>query len=489
MSESLNNAIQNRPSIIDLHFDEEIEIEGSGFSFRSISGFKLEIDCSVYMYSEDGNFEISLNGGKLENNTSIAELNDTLAAKFMVNVGDFELIESGIDVIQGITGFQNEIRFVNAEEEKGFGRVLICSPFINQYFFILVIASAEYWQNQGDQVFDALKAHISFHPQFKPDIIDTTIDRHPDLTIETYADITPDEDFVLKIEKGDISFLLAARSYSSDEVISITEIKAPGGKQLYHYNPDTGAVSSTISDQPLMGASGEVCFFYPRTNQQSLQIGEYLFSFATESGKALQEIQVIVRTGRALDLQTVDLNFWLAIQNGSLFELNAVEQFTSDIYEALKKQMAPLNLSPGKIECFHPAPDELGAFSSVHLESDLADCSYMIAESVNNSRALNIGLVDNLTQGYPPELSEVNAVSSGSPGMILADASPHACILVNWTKFKDNLHGLADAIIHQLIVFSGIETKDIVQQGNELLLPNHEIAWRLRLHPIFYEAD
>jgi len=112
----------------------------------------------------------------------------------------------------------------------------------------------------------------------------------------------------------------------------------------------------------------------------------------------------------------------------------------------------------------------------------------MITETVNNTWALNIGLVEQLVQGDPPVPADSQAVSSGSPGMILAPTSPHACIVIGWFVLGGNLSKLADAIIEQLIVFSGIETKDALPEGVPLTL-NHEIAWRLRRHPIFYDAD
>lgn len=134
MSKATRTSEQSATPESHLQFNEEIEMTESGFSFCPIAGFELEIDGSVYMYSEDGNLEINLCGGELNNETSIAELNDELTSDFIENVDEFSLFEAGKDTIQGITGFLNEIRFVNAEED-GIGRALICSPFINQYFF------------------------------------------------------------------------------------------------------------------------------------------------------------------------------------------------------------------------------------------------------------------------------------------------------------------------------------------------------------------
>jgi hypothetical protein len=48
---------------------------------------------------------------------------------------------------------------------------------------------------------------------------------------------------------------------------------------------------------------------------------------------------------------------------------------------------------------------------------------------------------------------------------------------------------LAEAIIQQLIIFSGIETQDTGQPENQPgLILNREIAWRMRRHPLFYDA-
>lgn len=488
MSEEQISQDNHIPSDLNLQFGEEIEVEESGFSFRPISGFELEIDGSVYMYSEDGNLEISLMGGKLEEGVSIAELNDDLAADFMENFDDYHLTEAGTDAIQGITGFLNKVRFRNAEEE-GLGRALICSPSTGQYFFILMIASADYWEAFGDRLFPTLKSHIHFHPQFIPELEEVEPDEHPDLTIETYEEISPEEDFILRIEKGDVSLLLAARSQVLGETISINEITAPGGKQLYHHDPLSNEFMSLISDGPLISTDGEVCFFFPRDNQLTLQPGTYQFSFSTESGMPFQEIQVVIRAGRALDVQTLDLNFWLASEDERFIDTVDIDQFKGDFRTSLNRKLSTMNLTIGEIVCFHPAMDELTAFSTVNIDTDLADCSYMISETVEHKRALNIGLVDSFVKGDPGTDCEILTISSGQPGMILSSASPHACILVNWSALNGDLDQLADAVIDQLVVFSGIDTKDTQQQEGQHLIPNREIAWRLRRHPIFYEAD
>jgi len=270
-------------------------------------------------------------------------------------------------------------------------------------------------------------------------------------------------------------------------VISIAEISAPGDQILYHYDPDSGDFLSTIAQRPLISTHGEVCVALPCADQASFQSGDYRFSFSTNSGQPLGEVQVIIRHTRALDHQKVDLNLWMALENERFNDLNYLAQFEAHLRAALIEHMQPMNLAPGSIEYFHPAPDELGTFACINLDTDLADFSYMIAESVENTRALNVGLVDRFTQGDPPMDAEVTAISSGSPGMILSPISPHACILVNYSAFEEDYAGLAHALTEQLIVFSGIDAPCAQpDQPQEL---NHEITWRLRRHPIFYSAE
>ena len=487
MSDTKNTSDQPQKKP-DLQFGEEVLIEGSGYSFKPLIGFELEIDGSVYMYAEDGSMEISLCGGELEDNISIAELNDDLAANFMAGVGEFQLIEAGIDAIRSTSGFLNEIRFVNVDEEQGLGRALICSPYLNQYFFILATASADYWQAQGQKIFDAFKSQIEFHPQFKTEMDTIEQNEHPDLTIEIFETVSPDEEIVIKIEKGDISLLLAARTFIAEDQILITGVTNPAGDSLYHFDPVSGLFSSAVYEHPLMGTNGEVCFFYPRANQQSLQPGDYIFEFATPKGGPLDEVQAIIRTGRALDLQLVNFNFWIATEDEKFSNPEYVEQFETDIRLALEQRLAPLNIKPGEIACLHPAPDELESFSTIDLAKDLDDCSYMIAESVTNGRALNFGLVDQIIDSQSNLDNEIKAASSGSPGMILAPASPHACIVIQWPAFEDQIYELADEIIQQMIVFCAIDTRDIQRNENQSLALNREIAWRIRRHPLFYDA-
>jgi hypothetical protein len=470
----------------DFELGEEMVLEDAGFSFQPIIGYELEVDDSVYMYSDDGNLEIVMIGGELEHDTSIADLNDELAADFMINFDQFELIEAGKEAVQGITGFLNRIHFINAKEE-GVGQALICSPHINQYFFLLVISSAEYWDQIGLHVFTTLKNSIHFHPKFKTTAAVPEDNAHPDLTIETYESILPEEDLIITIEKGDVSLLLAARSSSAHDVISIAEINAPDGQILYHYDPDTGDFLSTIAQHPLISTHGEVCVALPCADQTSFQSGDYRFTFSTRSGQPLGEVQVIIRHTRALDRQKVDLNLWMALENERFNDFKYLEQFEAHLRAALIEHLQPMNLAPGSIEYYHPAPDELSTFACINLDTDLADISYMIAESVENTRALNVGLVDRFTQGDPPIAAEVIAISSGSPGMILAPVSPHACILVNYSAIEEDYTALAQALIEQLIVFSGVAGQCAKLEQSDAL--NQEIEWRLRRHPIFYSAD
>lgn len=484
------NPSSNKPlnSQFERRFGEEIEIEDCGFSFHPIIGFELEIDGSAYMYSEDGNIEIFLLGGVLDNDTSIAELNDTLAQEFLENMDEFKLIEAGTETIQGITGFLNGIHFFNAEEE-GSGKAIICSPYLNQYFFMLAIASTDYWQAQGQAIFDQLLTKIHFHSQL---ITDSGFDEeraHADLTIEMVDALLPDEDFILTIEKEDISLLLAARTQSPTDQIAITEIVFPGDQQIYHYDPNSDEFQSPHFEHPLISSDGEVCLFLPCAAQKTLSPGEYRFSFATHSGTALQEIQTIIRSGRAQGIQKIDLNFWLALENEQFDDPKFIEGFETNIAQALESQLNPFDLALGDIDWFHPAPDELGTFAKINIDTDLADCSYMIAESFSNGRALNIGLVEQILTNSEESPSNISALSAGSPGMIIASASPHACILAEWHTYKDDIEGLAAAIIEQLIIFCGISPQKTAPDESPSSVLNQDIAWQLRRHPIFYPED
>ncbi|MBW6465392.1 MAG: hypothetical protein K0B06_02675 [Brevefilum sp.] len=486
LPEPSNTSEQPAQPTPDIQFGEEMIVEEAGFSFKPIVGFELEVDDSVYMYSDDGNLEIVMIGGELQNDTSIADLNDELAADFMINFDQFELVEAGKESVQGITGFLNRIRFINAEEE-GLGQALICSPHINQFFFLLVISSADYWDQIGQKAFTLLKNQIHFHAKFTPTAAVIEDDVHPDLTIETFESIQADEDLIITIEKGDVFLLLAARASTAKDEISITDINAPGDQSIYHYDPISGDFYSTIAKGPLTSTDGEVCVALPCADQSSLQSGDYRFTFSTSSGLPLGEIQVIIRHTRALDLQNIDLNLWMALENERFNDLHYLAQFEAHLRAALVEHLQPINLVPGRIEYYHPAPDELGTFACINLDTDLADISYMIAESVENTRALNIGLVDRFTQGDPPIDAEVSAISCGSPGMILAPVSPHACILVNYSAFEENYAALAQALVEQLIVFSGVD--EHCAQPDQPQDLSQEIEWRLLRHPIFYAAN
>ncbi len=471
-----------------LSFGEEIELEESGFSFKPIQGFELEVDGSVYMYSEDGNLEISLVGGELSDDVSIAELNDELAGEFMETFDEVTLTEAGIDTIQDISGFIDQITFTHAEE-NGLGCAFICSPYVNQYFFMLVISSEEHWQKQGQEIYQTIKSHIRFHPQFKPEPQDDIFDEHPDLTIETVQNIQADEDFLLKIDKNDLSLLMAVRSFSPDEIITLTEITHPDGQSLYHYDPQSGAFQSSLFDQPVIGDHGEMTLYLPKRNEKVLQAGDFIFSFEMQNPADFEEIQVIIRSNKLADRQTIDINFWLAVTLPAFDEPEFINHFKHEIRQALRQHLLPVNLDLGEIEIIHPAPDELETFAAVNIDTDLADCSYIIAESVKNQRALNIGLVDQLTTGEKDQTAYVQAISSGSPGMILAPSSPHTCILAAWPMFQNDYPALADAIIQQMLIFSGVALSPI--QPGTPIPPRltHEIAWSLRRHPLFYESS
>ncbi|QRN83142.1 hypothetical protein JR338_12185 [Chloroflexota bacterium] len=473
------------PELPNYRYGGEIDIEEGGFIFRPIEGFELEIDRTVYMYSEDGNIEISLVGGELKEGTSIAEMNDFLASEFMESFDEFRVDDAGTDRIQEITGFLNDLHFKNAEEE-GLGVALTCSPHINQYFFILVISSAEHWESQGKAAFDALKSEIRFYPRFRPEKGESQLNEFPDLTTETFQDFRVTDDFTLHVEKGDVSLLLAARSQDPFSQVRLKEVYAPGGQTLYQYDSQTGQLESNFCSKPIVGEHGELCFFYPRVNNQALQPGDYRFSFETAADTDLEEIHVVIRSGRALDAQAIDLNFWVAVADERFNDPVKTDAFFTAISEGLNHFITPLSLKCGKINVIQAAPDELATFSTIHVEKDLADCSYMIADSISNPRALNVGILQSIQQGVGDETTELEAISSGIPGMIMAPASPHACVLLSWSALSGDLKRLVQALIEQLVNFSGIDNP--LEKGQALTL-NREIAWRLRRHPLFYDAE
>lgn len=469
-------------------FGAEVEVGNAGFSFQPVTGFELEIDGSVYMYSEDGHLEVSMLGGLLANETNIAELNDTLAGEFMENFDSFKLIEAGSDQIEDITGYVNELEFVNAEE-NGLGRALICAPYLNQYFFLLVIASAEHWQSRGQPFFDVIKSHIHFYPLSDNATSESTQDTYPDLTLENYPDLDGDDEFTVDVEKRDVSLLLAARSQDIHAQVSLTAIQSPSGQLLYQYDPETGAFESGLCNQPLTGRDGEVCFFFPRDNTHSLQPGQYRFAFATSGEKALEEIRVIIRQGRALEMQSLDLSFWFAVDDTRFDQPETMDAFMTAIRQALQQRLSPFNFQVGEIEIRHAAPEELDAFRTINIETDLADCSYMIAETTQNTRAFQVGLVETILATDGSGEIRLPAISTGAPGMILSHNSPHACVLAAWPSFEGDPSRLADALIEQLILFSGIDTEGTQPDGAQMLTLNREVAWRLRRHPLFYDAD
>ncbi len=260
----------------------------------------------------------------------------------------------------------------------------------------------------------------------------------------------------------------------------------PGGQTLYQYDSQTGHLESNFCSKPIVGEHGELCFFYPRVNNQALQPGDYRFSFETAEDTDLEEIHVIIRSGRALDAQAIDLNFWVAVADERFNDPGKTDAFFTAIREGLNHFITPLSLKCGKINLIQAAPDELATFSTIHVEKDLADCSYMIADSISNPRALNVGILQSIQQGEGDETTELEAISSGIPGMIMTPASPHACVLLSWSALSGDLKRLVQALIEQLVNFSGIDNP--LEKGQALTL-NREIAWRLRRHPLFYDAE
>ena len=485
MDEPINFSDQNTPQTPLFTFGKKITVKEAGFSFQPIEGFELEVDSSVYMYSEDGHLEICMIGGELDPKTSLARFSNELASDFMINFDEYQLIDASKDFIQGSTCLVNEIFFTNADEE-GQGRVLICSPHTNQFFFLLVIASAEYWLDRGMQTFSAIKDQVQFHPEFAPVSKPEVVKKHSDLTIETFEAVQSNESLVLSTHRGAVSLLLAARTSFIQDEITLIEIIGPENEVLYRFDSESGELTSQFGNQPILSSHGELCVLLPLPHQQTLPTGNYRLTFATKSAGPLQEVRVVHRQGRVFDLETLDLNLWLASEDERFNQPESLVDFESKLRTALKTQLAPLKLIPGKILIYHPAPDELPAFSSINLNTDLADCSYMIAESVDDGRALNVGLVDRLTRGDPDGEIEIASVSSGAPGMILSPISPHACILVNYSAVKEDFYALADAIIGQMLIFCGLQQQPA--SADQPLSFSPDLLRQLRRHPLFYNT-
>lgn len=486
--QSLNLQDQPNHSKQILSFGEEVFVSEAGFSFQPIDGFEVEVDGSVYMYSVDGNLEAMMIGGELEPGVSIVDLNDDLAADFLANFDEFQLIELGKELIQGYTGYQTEIHFYNADEE-GAGQALICSPHDDQFFFMMAISSLERWEQEGKLLFSELKKHIHFHQQFTSKASEIEFEKYPDLTNEVFKSIAPDEDLIINIEKEDVSLLLAVRAFEPQEKIWITDIIAPGGETLYHYDPSSNYYSSSIIEHPIFSTFGEACVYLPGISVNPLKPGGYRFSFGTSSGKPIKEIQTIIRHGRVINNQVINLNLWLALNDERFNDEYFLKEFEANLSHAITEQLKPVNLSLGSLASYYPAPDELEPFSSIDINQELADCSYIIEGSVENGRALNVGLVDQFTERGKSTFPSQISISSGSPGMILSSVSPHACILVNYSAIKNNFTLLAGEILKQLAIFTGFQPMvDGVDESQPFAL-SQELAQRMKRHPIFYSAD
>jgi hypothetical protein len=485
MDEPINLPDQNSSQTSPFTFGKKITVKEAGFSFQPIEGFELEVDGSVYMYSEDGHLEICMIGGELDPKTDLARFSNELASDFMINFDEYQLVNASKDFIQGSPCLVNEIYFTHADE-NGQGRTLICSPHTNQFFFLLVIASAEYWLERGMEIFSAIKDQVQFHPEFAPVSKPEVIKKHSDLTIETFETVQSNENLVLSTHRGAISLLLAARTFLIQDEITLIEIIGHKNEVLYRFDSDPGELTSRFYTQPILSSHGELCLLLPLPHQQTLPTGNYRLTFATKSASPLQEVKVIFRQGRVFDLETIDLNLWLASEDERFNHSEFLVELESQLRTALKTQLAPLKLIPGKILTYHPAPDELLAFSSINLNTDLADCSYMIAESVEVGRALNVGLVDRLTRDDPTGEIEIKSVSSGAPGMILSPTSPHACILVNFSVVKEDFYALADAIIEQMLIFCGLPQQPASADQPWSLSP--DLLRQLRRHPLFYNT-
>ncbi len=480
--QDLHKQPEPKPSFI---FGEEVFFTEGRFSFQPIHGFKLELDGSVYMHSADGNLEIILIGGMLEQGASIVDYNRNLASEFMADFDEFSLIDFGNDLIQGVTARLNKIQFHNAGEE-GSGLSLICSPERNQFFFLLVIASKDRWEHTGSTIFEELKKHIYFNQRITSITSEDSLDQYSDLTNEVIGSVAPGEEIELIIKKDDLSFLLGARAIQPDDRVWVTRIIGPAGEPLYHFDISTGKLQSSIFDRPLSGSNGEVCIFLPGTNSHPLNPGEYRFILTTSSGTPLKEVQAIIRQGKLKEPQAFDINLWIAIEDEQFNNETYLRQFEVEILTALKEELKTYNLIPGKIKSYYSAPDELGLFSYICINQDLTDCSYIIAGSVENQRALNIGLVDQFAEEINHIGPSTIAASAGSPGMILSPVSPHACILVNYSAIKGDFSLLAKEIITQLVIFTGAHPQASLDEGSGLHNLSGEIIQRIKVHPLFY---
>ena len=478
---------QNDQPIMSLAFDEEILISEAGFSFQPIQGFELEVDGSVYMYSDDGNLEIIMIGGKINPDIPIIELSRNLAWEFMENFDELNIIDIGNASIQGVSSYLSEIHFYNAGEE-GTGQSLICSPYGDQFFFLLVISALERWEQFGQKVFTQIQNYVHFQPKILPKTADAIFSQYSDLTVEVFQSLSPEEDFIITTKKGDLSILLAARTLETQDQIWVTDIFAPGGENCYHYDPTSQKFNSTIVSRPLFSTYGEVCIYLPLISTQPFIPGDYRFTFCTRTGSPIKEIQAIIRRGDLKTRHYMDLNLWLALDDERFNDKIFIKQFEDNLRTALTESMQPLNLIPNVIVSYYPAPDELEPFSFINLEQDLADCSYIISGSVENQRAINIGLVDLFSEKGQPSSPSTIAVTAGSPGMILSSISPHACILVNYSAVTDNFSSLADEIVKQLIAFLGFETQTDQQIPSQPLQIPSDLLQRIRVHPIFYCA-
>lgn len=281
----------------------------------------------------------------------------------------------------------------------------------------------------------------------------TPLAAQTDLRFETFTVQSDIEEITFTLNPGDASVLFYARSEDPLDNVLIVELIGPGGETLYAEDETTGDIMGDVFADLLISPH-EVAMYLPPAPQFELEPGAYTVVALSESGSRLSEAGIVVRSGNVDGPQAIDFNLLVLTNSISSGSFEAIER---ELRNEMNSVLNPHNLQAGEFSFVEATAPQKQRFASAFFpEADLTDpilleiCSLM-SETVGNTRALNVALVDFVGD------DGTAGIASALPGTALVNDSPISCIIAALqgdTNFSTNTQGIN--ILHESAHLMGL---------------------------------
>lgn len=265
-----------------------------------------------------------------------------------------------------------------------------------------------------------------------------------------------DEELSLTLEEGDISLVLVALTDDPEETVALLTLTDPNGEVLYERAAaDDEEFASPLTNATFEG-NGEMSLVLPTTPDYPLQAGEYQFTVGTLNGDAFNAY-ALIRSGEADCPQVMDLNLWMLSEDGDISDAENYEEVEAQLREAFEAVLGRYDLALGTVNFIEASAEEQATYAQVSEEGMGEACIELYEKVGDESRALNVLVVDALVEEGAEDSDYFTFGISPAPGTLAVADSPNSCALAAWEAHEGDLTEMGMTIVHEGSHFIGLQ--------------------------------